>query len=349
MKTVSLVSEMAVPKVQSRIAEMKAAGKSIDRHVPLRDFSDEIKNGGQTALKEMIGTDDGAAEFVEKATYDLYQGREQVELLYKPLYATIVDRNLPKVLTANEFGPVQVIFLKKWEGGEIKFGTIGEGETKVVEMITYAAGMEYDEDIVEYNETWRVSEIGIAFGEAYNKLLNHLHLSPIISGTYATTGGGLTAQKAAQKAGTAQLVEFATDLPTTIQNALTVLPKGSYILANSGDRFRIEEAISTATLADGVTPSPVRTMLSRDRIIYYDGETIEVGQKTYEYAGVTIGTAFIVVPKRNLREYVKHDLRVDSGDGDLSRLIVAQIVGRARRGQFVALGTDNGVVKVELE
>jgi hypothetical protein len=55
---------------------------------------------------------------------------------------------------------------------------------QVVSFVTYAAGIEYNEDIIEYNQTWKVTEVAIAFGEAYNKLLNHIHLYPIISGSY---------------------------------------------------------------------------------------------------------------------------------------------------------------------
>jgi hypothetical protein len=40
---------------------------------------------GKTTIKEMIGTDDGAREFIEKVTYDLYTGREAVALAYKPI------------------------------------------------------------------------------------------------------------------------------------------------------------------------------------------------------------------------------------------------------------------------
>jgi len=311
------------------------------------DFSPEVKSGKMT-IAEMIGTDDGAREFIEKVTYDLYQGREAVPLVYKPLYSTLTDANFPKTMTAEEFGPVQVVFLEKLEGGEVKFGTIGPGVEKVVTFRTWAAGLEYNEDILEYNQTWRVSEIGIGFGEAYNKLLNHLHMYPFVSGTFVTTGGGLAAQKAAQEAGTAQLVAYDTDLPTTFRNALRVFPRdGLYLVINSADRHVVEDAIAGSMLAD-LSPSVVKRKLSPDRIIEYDGDEVEVGGKTYTYTGVTQGYAYMVYPKRYLKEYIKHDLRVDSNEGDLSRLIISQVVGRARRAVFTTLGDKYGVVKVDI-
>ena len=186
-----------------------------------------VSFGDEAVIREMIGTDDGSREFIEKVTYDAFSGRENVPLLYKDIYATQTDANFPKTMTVKEFGPIQTVFLRKLEGGEVKFGAMGSGPEKTVSFETWAAGLEYDEDIVEYNQTWRVSDIGVSFGESYNKLLNHLHLNPIISGSYATEGGGLAAQKAKQEsttAGQAQLIAYDTSIAKTLTNALQVLP-----------------------------------------------------------------------------------------------------------------------------
>lgn len=311
------------------------------------DWADEIKNGKVT-VKEMIGTDSGSSEFVEKTVYDVYQGRENIPLIYKQLYRTIEDRNLPKTLTEEEFGPVEVVFLEKFEGGEVKFGGLGAGEEKSVTMRTWAAGVEITEDMLEYNQTWRISDVGAAFGENYNKLLNNLHLSPILDGTYATTGGTLETQKTAQEDGTsAQEIEYDTDLPTTLRNALTVLPRGTKMIINSADRYMIEDAIAASMYAD-TTPSLVKKKLSPDSLVEYDGEEVTVGEKTYDYDGVTSGEAFLVVPERNFREYVKHGLMIDSGDQDLSRLIATQMVGRTRRGVLTSIADKYGAIKINL-
>lgn len=324
------------------VAEMIAEGKAID-------FESQFEDG-KTTIKEMIGTDDGAAEFVEKITYDFATGREAVPLVYKSIYRTKSDPNFPLVLTEKTLGNVEVVFLEKFEGGEVKFGTIGVGAEKSVRFHTWATGVEYDEDIVEYNQTWRVSEIGTAFGEAYNKLLNHLHMSPIIAGSYVTTGGGLVAQKAKQEHKTtpaAQLIAFDTDLAKTLQNALTVLPRGRTLLVNSLDIPVLENAIAGAMLPDN-NPNFVKRTLSPSDFLVYEGDEVTVGGKTYTYSGVTAGFAYLVVPKGDFIEYIKHDLRVDSGDGDLSRLILAQVVGRARRAVLASLASKNGAVKVDI-
>lgn len=303
-----------------------------------------------TVIKEMIGTDDGSREFIEKVTYDAYTGRENVPLLYKDIYSTLTDANFPKTMTVKEFGPIQTVFLKKMEGGEVKFGALGSGPEKAVSFETWAAGIEYDEDIAEWNQTWRVSDIGVSFGESYNKLLNHLHLDPIISGSYVTTGGGLSGQKAKQESttsGAAQLIAWDTSIAKTLTNALQVLPRGSVILHNSFDAFAIQNAIASDMLPD-LSAGPVKKSLAKAQFIAYDGTTVEVGGKTYTYGGVAQGFLYIVTPKVNFKEYIKHDLRVDSADGDLSRLILAQVVGRTRRAQLAGLSGAFGAVKVDI-
>lgn len=312
------------------------------------EWADEIVQGS-VSVQEMIGTGDGDQEFLEKTTFDAYQGREQVELLYKEIYSTREDATFPKLMTAKEYGPVQVVFVEKFEGGEVKFGELAPGVEKVVRFHTYAAGLEWSEDMVEYNEFWSLTDASIAFGENFNKLLNHMHLNPIITATYATTGSTDASQSTAQKAGTAQLVAWNTDLATTMERAFAALPAGTIVLHNTVDSIYMERAIATDILADNQgTPGPIKRKWGALKFIAYDGETVEVGDRTYNYGGVPAGFIFLIVPKKNFIEYIKHDLRIDSGSADISRLIVDQMVGRARRAVFAAVGGKNGAVKVDI-
>ena len=298
-------------------------------------------------ISEMIGTGDVPEEFLETVTFKLEEGREQNPLLYGPLYTTTSDRNLPKLIERTTQGGAAVVFLEHLSGGEVVFGDLEAGETVTVKLHTWAAGLEFDEDFVEYNQIYDVSRNALAFGRAYNDLLNHLHLGPIVSGTYVTTGGGLEAQRAAQAAGTAQLVAFDTDVTTTLKNARKVLPNGSVILYNESDIDLLADAIASDTLVDGSAGS-VRRKLSMGNAISYDGVTFTVGGKTYPYPGVTPGTIYIVTPKINFEELVKHDLITDSATGDFSRLILTQLVGRARRGVLAVIGGENGAIKVDI-
>lgn len=324
------------------IGEMKAGSRTEGM-----TWAEDIQTGKVT-LREMIGTGDGVQDFLEKTTYDAYQGRENVPLVYKDIYSTRENRAFPKVMVAKEYGAVQLVFVEKLEGGEVKFGELGPGTEKVVRFKTYAAGLEWSEDMVEYNEFWEVTDRAQAFGENYNKLLNHLHMSPILTANYTTTGGDVNAKREAQRNGTAQLIPFDTSLVKTWETVMRVLPRGAIVLINSIDRIPVERAIATDLLDDQGTPGPVKRQFQTYSIMEYDGDEIEVGKHRYTYAGVPAGFAIVVVPKRNFIEYIKHDLIIDSGNPDLSRLIVDQTVGRARRAVAAAVGGQDGAVKVDL-
>jgi hypothetical protein len=298
-------------------------------------------------LQETISTSEGGKDFVEKVTYDIYRGRENVALVYGAIYDTLTDANYPETITENTMGPVQVVFVRTAEFQGVRFGRIAPGEEKIVRFYTYAAGIEITEDMVEYNQTWNISDVSVAFGENYNKLLNHLHLDPIISGSYTTTGGGLAAQKAAQIAGTAQLIAYATSVEQTLKNALQVLPKGTVVLANSFDQNTIEAALFGSMYADD-SPTTLKRTITPSDIIYYDGDEVVVGDKTYEYTGVTAGFIYLIVPKRQFKERVKHELRLSQLNADVSRLMAGGQVGRSRRAVYAALGGKYGVIKVDI-
>jgi hypothetical protein len=231
-------------------------------------------------------------------------------------------------------------------------------------MHTYASGIEYDEDIAEYNQTWRVAAIGESFGRSYNMLMNHLHLSAITSAVYATgvaynaNQATLLAAARAQKGfidtdgtqdfGTAQNVIGDISNPATWKAVVQILPRGSVILHNSFDTIAIQSALAQDVLVVGNTnvPGVANRNLSNATFVPYDGDIITVGQDVYTYTGVPQGTAFVLVPKQQFKEYIKHDLRTDSGDGDLSRLVLSQVVGRTRRGLLAAVGGEFGALKI---
>lgn len=300
-------------------------------------------------VAEMIGTGDVPTEFLETVTYNLEEGREQVPLLYKPIYETTSQRDLPEVVIRKTPGSASVVFLRKPSGGEVVFGDIEAGEESTVRIYTWAAGLEFDEDFVEYNKLYDISRLARVFGQNYNKLLNHLHLGPFTeSSSFVTTGSTQADQKAAQEAGTPQLIPFTTDLATTLRRALYVLPQGSIVLHNSSDIFAIQDAIAGDNLSDNTTPSAAKSALQRATYIAYDGVSITVGGQTYNYTGVPAGFIYLIVPKQNYEELEKHDLITDTAIGSFSRLILSQIVGRTRRGVFAAHGGATGAVKVDI-
>ena len=94
---------------------------------------------------------------------------------------------------------------------------------------------------------------------------------------------------------------------------------------------QIEDALLTPVRDAQGNPLP---RVPVDTIIYYNGATVVNGVKSYTYAGVTQGTAYFIFPQQRFKELVHHDLRIDIGPPDISRLIEGQQVGRTRRGVY---------------
>jgi hypothetical protein len=292
-------------------------------------------------ISEMITTSQGSMDLLEKVRIDVDFGLAEVPLLYNPIYETIPGPFPGGVVQINE-NTLQgnVVFLEKFEGGEIVFGTIQKGVPATAPITAYAAGFEWTEDMIEFDRTWDITLNNRAFGRSYNYLLNHLHLSPIIAFSYA--GGNSTAFDA-----TGATVQERTlkTFQNAYKTAVLATPQRtpSVILANEADRFQIEDALLSPVLDANGRPL---ARVPVDTIIYYNGATVTNGIKSYAYPGVTAATCYFIFPKQRAKELVHHDLRIDVGASDISRLIEGQQVGRTRRGVY--LDPANMVQKIAL-
>ncbi len=311
-------------------------------------------------IGEFLSSSDMLEELAQKVVVDIELGRDDIPSLYGPLYRTFVNPNFPRLLDANYLLYANVVFLQHMEGQEVRFGTTTSEAGVTVPILTYSAGFEWNEDVEVYDEGWRVDMANEAIGRAYNALLDHLHLSPIIEFNY---GGMTNPNQTAAQTPTGNLLEDtrATLRQALIDAALNVDESGrkkairpTYVLCTTADALTINDSLtigdrpSIGTVAGGGaidvllgrvsdTAGPNPSVNSLTNIIAYDGNDVEMGELTWNYAGPTDGTVFLIQPGRNLFEFVKHDLRVDvERPADLSRLIAAQMVARARRGLLMS-------------
>jgi len=332
-------------------AEMSGNGFSVRRvsemsHRPTVDeyMEEAVEVMLKKPVSEMITTSQGAMALLEKVRIDTDVGLAEVPLLYNPLFERITGP-FPggSVMIGSDITvDANVVFLEKMEAGEIVFGTITyTGAQTPVPIQTYAAGFEWTEDMIEYDRSYEIGMNSRAFGRAYNYLLNHLHLSPIIAFSYAganTTAADVTAATTVQE-------RVLRTFQTAYRHAVQAVPQRipTWLLANEADRFLIEDALLTPVLdANG---NPLRRV-PVEGIIYYNGATVTNGVKSYTYPGVTSGTVFFIQPRLKLKEIVHHDLRIDVGPEDISRLIEGQQVGRTRRTVYLDLA--NAVEKVTI-
>jgi hypothetical protein len=325
----TLKADRRTGNITQKIAYISPTGE-------MREVTKEIVNGEMNVLEftrplgEMITTPAGLDTVVQKTVIDLELGREEVPLLYGPIFRPVEDPNMSQNVDVNGFIGCQVVFLEHLEGEDVKFGTRKVGSKDTVPIVTYTAGLEWTEDMVEYDKTWEMTEANRSFGEAHNALLNHIHLNPILSFVYAAknkTAADATGQTAIEKL--RNTIEAGLEHAAQDKQTDTKAPrKPNILLAHSSKRMRIERCLKEFQANGTVYPE----LSQIDTLIFYDGWSGEVGKKTITYAGVDTGKAYLIQGKKYFRELIKHGLRVDATGADLKRLIENGIVGRVRRG-----------------
>jgi len=314
------------------------------------NFEAKINDNGKivsrqftTPISRVISSSDGIVEFLEKVVLDVEAGREEVDLVFEDsVYNVIRDNNLPQVVEVEVTTQLKSVFLKHVEGGEVKFGELSPGTPQTVKIITYANGLEYTEDMVEYNKTYTIEAINKNFGIEYNKLKNKVEFAPILDVLENGTGTG--AQGEVDEAETVRINK-------TLQKAILDYNKKEgvvgkpVLIMSSQDKFKVEAALEGTRTADGEKLADLRGEFA-EKIVYDGHESVKIGEKTYDFPGCPAGKVALVEPKRKAVVYEKHDLRIDADDGDFSRLIEDQVVGRGRFGVYMA--AEDIVQKVTL-
>lgn len=328
---------------QETLKEVRRQGTYIEK-VPfvldgkLYEVEKKIVNGEMETFElsrpigEMLtsGSLEQFKDLLKKVVLDVELGREQVQLLYQPIYERIQDANLPKVLDAKWALTGTVIFTEHIEGEEVKFGRLQAEQGPTARILTYAAGFEYTKEMKDFNEAFSVEILNRGTGEAYNALLNHIHLYPILSFSYPAANK--TAYQGAAE--DPAWVGIYKTITKAVADAAKAKRPGTVLLASTADQANIEMALKGGHQIEGTVYPAISGIQS---VIYYDGWETTVGKKSYSYPGVTPGKAYLIRPKRGFKELVKQDLRVEATSGDLSRLVESQIVAYAYRGVYAAV------------
>lgn len=288
-------------------------------------------------IGEMMTSAASRKELMQKVVLDVELGRESVPLLYTPIYDRLQDANFPKEFEAKWAQYGSVVFFEHLEGGEVKFGSLTAEQGPIARIKGYAAGFEYSKEIELFNQTFNFELLNRAFGEAYNAILNHLHLGPIIS--FAYKAANKTAAQYVNGSGAASTsaeAHYILSLRETIRQALTdsrtAKRPGTILLAASAHKESITDALGAMT----VNGSNYRPLEISD-VIFYDGWEGDFGKKKVTYPGVPMDKAYLIRPKRGFKELIKQDLQINSTMGDLTRLVQSQVVGDFWRGVFAAI------------
>lgn len=299
-------------------------------------------------IGEMMTSETARKELVEKVVLDVELGREDVPVLYRPIYETMSDPNFPKEFEAKWAQSGTVIFFEHMEGEEVKFGSLQAESGPIARLRGYTAGFEYTKEMELFNQTFNFEMLNKAFGEAHNAMLNHLHFAPILKHSYKKDNKTEVARldsngnKTKSDEDMNYLLSLRETLKVAIRDTRTAKRPGTVLIANSAARQDIEDALKPMNAGN----TSYAALAGISDIIYYDGWETNVGRKEYAYEGVPEGKAFLIRPKRGFKELVKQGLQINSTMGDLTRLVDAQIVGDFWRGVFSAV--DENVQVVEL-
>lgn len=296
------------------------AGLTLRDHV--RELTQQT-NGHR--IYEFIGTDSFGSEWQTRQRFEVDAGRDEEPILYTPLYDIVNDANLPKNVSINKIGPGGVVFEEVFEGGEVKFSSIGASEY-TVPIRHWATGLEYSKDLVIFNELWNVPIIERQMGVAHNALLNHLHLNPIISYSYAASN-----QTAANTGGST----IEDDYILTLQDAVTASRTDTtnprrgpyYLLIGSANAFLMERAL-TRVPQEGFTRQTNSLLEAIRGVIVYDGWTGTRGNKSVTYSGVTANKAYLISQQyrgQDFRSFVKQELQNEGMQQDISRFLTQSV------------------------
>jgi hypothetical protein len=334
------VQEMPASAQRDRVLESLSTGVIPRSQFPENfDITRYVRRGNQQgAVAEFIGSDNFAQQFYERQRYEVEAGRDEEPILYPALYAVTTDPNLPRSVLINTLGPAGVIFEEITEGGEVKFATVGEGE-KSVTMRHYAVGLQYTEDIFIYNELFRLSNIERQFGIAHNALLNHIHMAPVLSQSYtgnnATDGTALTTFKATADMPEKYMRTFEAAITASVMDKKNPRRGPYLLLCSSADLWTLERALGRVPQQGFDAQSSARNRIRT--IVAYDGWTGTRGKKSVSYDGVAAGETYLIdLANRTMdfQSFFKQPLRVQQGDGDASRFIMAETIFDSRFGVF---------------
>lgn len=327
-----------IPKIQTP--------RGLDLRQVLNIEAAQNLNDGEGAVKaypmreSALGTGDFSNKWVERQRYEIDAGRESEPILFDSIYDVTVDPTLPKTIDVTTLGDAGVIFEEVVEGQEVRYASVSEG-AKSISMRHFATGLSYTEDIFIYNELWRLPNLERQFGIAYNALLNHMHMHPILSATYtgnnATDGTALTSfLKAA---------EMPEKYLRTVEAAITASSddttnprRGPYaLIVASGDKYTVQRALKLVSQEGFDRQSDAIGEVQA--VVVYNGWSGQRGKKAVSYPGVTSGKAYLVNlgnRQMDFQSYFKQQLRQQQIAGDMSRFIMERVLFDTRFGLYAA-------------
>lgn len=291
---------------------------------------------------EMMSLADVKA-FVQQTVLDVTIAQAEHPTVYQEIYDEIVNSAFPETVKVRDLIGLQAAFGVVHDGESVAMASFKLGKFESVDMQTFAAGYSISKDWVDYNQFWKVDQANRALGIAHNAILDHIHLSPIISASY--TGKAITNKVST---GSTNLENVWLTLRSGIQAALKRKSSHGYLLrptialCNSATAMDVEAAVN-GLLQKGTQLGSLGVI---QKVIAYDGWDGEVNGVVHNFAATKDNEVYLIQPKQTFKALVKTDITQLSQRGNiltLSELDVAQFFRRA-----VVADVTNSVHKVML-
>lgn len=282
-------------------------------------------NGKQ--VSEFIGTGNIGSKWLERQRYEVAAGRDEEPLLFPLIYNVVNDPMLPRTVQINTLKAAGVVFTDVSEGGEVKFASISSSE-KTATLVRRAAGIEYDQDIIDYNELFRLPFLERQFGIAANALQNHIHMQPILTASYVSAN-----QTAASAVGSTLQEKYHNTLDAAIAHSRadkTFPRRGPYVVLCAIENLSMMRMATTRVPQQTFQGQSPEVFDRIQAVVAYDGWSGTRGKAAAtSYTGVAANKAYLISLQfrdEDLQSWYKQQLTQQRGDGDMSRFVVEQVI-----------------------
>ena len=267
------------------------------------------------------------------------------------IYSELNMPNASKDVRPTELYPYGVVFEENnGEGEAVRQGANLGGQYDTIPMKIYAAGFVWTLLASLFDNTYDLSRLTEGVSLGYSAKKDDLAIAPIIAGTY--TGAKATAASS-QGAGRQEL------LMNTLMDAIDDLgertdpitkrkiqAEGLVALCSSKDARHIAHVMSGL---GNSTPEKYTPLNQITKVIGYDGEVIDMPNKSVTYGGVTSGSIFLIKPNRYFKIPIKRGLVMElDATPDVKTLAREQRAWYFSEGIFNSIGIANFVQKVTL-
>lgn len=239
-------------------------------------------------------------DFVDKTRLDVTRRVLARPVLFPFIYDVQNNPNFTRTMTLQEILPIGIKFNTNSGSDEsVTMGDFKTGSTETLTQTIKAAGYTWDLAFELYNVLFEMQRLNDAVARGYAAEVNNDHLAPIITGTYtgAKASGASAVGDTWMEKWYHTILDAKRDLrertdPVTNRQIETT---GLVLLCSVADAEDIQWVINGQlnSPADSKNLSSIPGISS---VIGYDGDTFDVGDKTYTFSGVSDGTCFLIKP-----------------------------------------------------